>query len=638
MNSRYSYDEKADTWPVFVLAVASVAVVPVTLGSLYGLAFGGEKSEGPVDGSIDVKDSDFIPIEVKEYRSKSKKKPFFTKKNLFLIFGWFLIIGLIFHIKTHEVESVTTNFDPYEILGIDFGSTEKEIKSHFRKLSVKFHPDKIAKDLSDEEKSELEDKFVLISKAYQALTDETIKENYEKYGHPDGPQETSHGIALPKFLIEGKLSSPILLSLYILIIGFILPSIVSSWWNSTRAYTKKGIHNETAAFFVERLLNYNPSKILKLSDILNWLSKTYELKEFGSEEEVLVILNKYLDRNSKLSYEELKLISKVPTLLLGLIDITTSFKNTEITLLVIQVYKQFSQALKDSNKNDLLQLPNVNAKSIEDSKISKLGKLFTLSNDEIKSTLGIENDTKLKETLSVAEKIPNLELIKAEFKVAGESVVTPSSNSYISIKFLVKSPKHHGVSQYSKDKLIEEETFENLKDPFKIVSEQPLLPISYSTYSPNLKHSSYIALVVLQKDNKIAEIPSLFQNLDLSNLDLTNEEYLNGEKVKVGTFKIPFTQPTPNEVGSYQFRVIIKSLDYFANDIDTTVIMKVENPPKIEEVDYDIPDPDEDSIAGALATMKGEKVNKIEDDSSDEESDLEDDFTDINTDTEDEDN
>lgn len=45
-----------------------------------------------------------------------------------------------------------------------------------------------------------------ISKAYQALTDPASRENYEKYGHPDGRQvcETGHGVVL-KFLIADHL-------------------------------------------------------------------------------------------------------------------------------------------------------------------------------------------------------------------------------------------------------------------------------------------------------------------------------------------------------------------------------------------------------------------------------------------------
>ena len=37
-----------------------------------------------------------------------------------------------------------------------------------------------------------------------SLTDEKIKENWIKCNRPDGPQSTTMGIALPKWIIEGK--------------------------------------------------------------------------------------------------------------------------------------------------------------------------------------------------------------------------------------------------------------------------------------------------------------------------------------------------------------------------------------------------------------------------------------------------
>lgn len=43
-------------------------------------------------------------------------------------------------------------------------------------------------------------KFFFI--AYQALTDEESKRNWEKYGNPDGPGVINFGIALPSWIVE----------------------------------------------------------------------------------------------------------------------------------------------------------------------------------------------------------------------------------------------------------------------------------------------------------------------------------------------------------------------------------------------------------------------------------------------------
>ena len=45
--------------------------------------------------------------------------------------------------------------------------------------------------------------------AYKTLTDEAARTNYEKYGHPDGPQSYSVGVALPSWVFgSGKVRPP----------------------------------------------------------------------------------------------------------------------------------------------------------------------------------------------------------------------------------------------------------------------------------------------------------------------------------------------------------------------------------------------------------------------------------------------
>ncbi|CCH42960.1 putative membrane protein [Wickerhamomyces ciferrii] len=635
MDSRYNYDEHSQTWPVFTLSVLVVTLIPFTIQAVSN-AFSSTKEE-PIVGEIKL---DKVDSQIKKFRSNRKPSKIFTKKNLFILLGWLSIGALIYHISITEVKTQVSAFDPYDLLGVEYGTSEKDIKSHFRKLSIKFHPDK-QRNLSEDEKLKSEEHFVLLTKAYKALTEETTRENYEKYGHPDGPQQASHGIALPKFLIEGK-SSPLLLALYIVLIGGVLPYFVSSWWSKTKTYTKKGIHVETANLFVEKLLNHKPSIIVRVDTILTWLSEATEFKILfpnKSNEEIFQLFQNHLNRKTPISDDQLKAVAITPSLIAGLIDFAASFRNTEISNMAVETLKHLVQAVPESTKNELLQLPNVDQTIVQEQKIVRLGKLLTLGNEEIKKTLGIKDDLKLKETLDVATNIPILKLIKAEFKVPGEVVVTPESTCYISVKVVVKSAKHHGETQISEDKLKENDTLETLRDPYQIVNAQPSLPKSFAPFFPTERRGGFVALTSLQKDTKITESPAFFQKLSLSNLELTQEQYKDGSKVSVGTFKIPITSPTPAQEGKYQFRVVIKSTDYFTQDLDFPVIMHVQNPPRLEEVNYDIPDPDEDSLAGAVAQMKGEKVKRVDDDSDDEDSEFEEelsDFEDINTDTEDE--
>lgn len=70
--------------------------------------------------------------------------------------------------------------DFYQILGVTKNSSEEEIKKAYRKLAMKFHPDKNPGDKKSEEK------FKEISEAYDVLSDPTKKKNYDQFGSPDG--------------------------------------------------------------------------------------------------------------------------------------------------------------------------------------------------------------------------------------------------------------------------------------------------------------------------------------------------------------------------------------------------------------------------------------------------------------------
>ena len=66
--------------------------------------------------------------------------------------------------------------DLYAVLGVQKTATQDEIKSAYRKLAVKYHPDK------NPGNKEAEEKFKKISAAYDVLSDETKRRQYDSYG------------------------------------------------------------------------------------------------------------------------------------------------------------------------------------------------------------------------------------------------------------------------------------------------------------------------------------------------------------------------------------------------------------------------------------------------------------------------
>ncbi|MDD2483454.1 MAG: molecular chaperone DnaJ [Eubacteriales bacterium] len=67
--------------------------------------------------------------------------------------------------------------DYYEVLGIQKGAKEAEIKSAFRKKAMEFHPDRNAGDKTAEEK------FKEVNEAYEVLSNPQKKDKYDRFGH-----------------------------------------------------------------------------------------------------------------------------------------------------------------------------------------------------------------------------------------------------------------------------------------------------------------------------------------------------------------------------------------------------------------------------------------------------------------------
>eukprot|EP01035_Chromulina_nebulosa_P034045 gene34045-45633_t len=210
----------------------------------------------------------------------------FISNLCFLILAWTIFLYLITLVSN---DGEVNQFDPYNILGLEQGAATSEIKKSYRKLSLKYHPDKNIGDKAAEEM------FMKIAKAYEALTDETARENYEKYGNPDGKQSLEVSIGLPRILLDNP---KVVLVLYLIAMVVIIPSVVGVWYANSKQYGEKNVKYETYSAFYTLLQEAH-----RLKNIPEILAASAEFREINipkkDEVEVMGLLMGKL-KNDKL--------------------------------------------------------------------------------------------------------------------------------------------------------------------------------------------------------------------------------------------------------------------------------------------------------------------------------------------------
>ncbi|KAI2802208.1 DnaJ sub B member 9 [Blomia tropicalis] len=106
-------------------------------------------------------------------------------KQNYLLYVSFTIMYMLFF--DHMLIDCKQSKDYYEILGIERTATDREIKKAFRKLAVKYHPDK-NKD------KDAEERFREIAKAYDTLSDKEKRSRYDQFGEDEQrAQAFQHG-------------------------------------------------------------------------------------------------------------------------------------------------------------------------------------------------------------------------------------------------------------------------------------------------------------------------------------------------------------------------------------------------------------------------------------------------------------
>ena len=150
-----------------------------------------------------------------------------------------LIILIIYFIIVYKKIKLTSKnvktFNPYQILEIkDQESDVQTIKKSYKKLALKYHPDKNPNNL------QARAKFMLINKAYEILTNEESKTNFELYGNPDGPTSMRLSVGLPQYVLDKKNHFKILF-IFLIVVCVIIPYQFYHWYKRINLFDQNDI-------------------------------------------------------------------------------------------------------------------------------------------------------------------------------------------------------------------------------------------------------------------------------------------------------------------------------------------------------------------------------------------------------------
>lgn len=579
---------------------------------------------------------------------------------LFVILGWAGVAFLFQKVSNAATNSSHAVYDPFHILGIAASATEKEIKKHYKRLSVKFHPDKI-RLTGNQTKESVESHYIELTKAYKALTDETIRKNFELYGHPDGRQEMSMGIALPTWVVESQ-NNIWVLGAYGVVFGILMPYLVARWWYGSRGKTKDGLYVGTAQTFFRHLReDTNAPRLLALLAVCEeFEDKKLEkrgkdanetalqelesevrakLKPFGPDwqlidefrsqsiRKTLILLYAHLFRldskSAQLTKERYLAAAQAEHLLNGMLQISLAHNWLDTTNLIMSTIQCFVQAVppcEDERVAELLQLGGMTSSTARDL-LAKGGAtagagiqgFYKLPDKQRRELIDIKHvgEKQYDHMVKVAGDWPRLELLDAYFKVIGEKLVTTGAIVQFVVKVRTLPPKKDDTL------LVKGVRPGKLEDPAKVSSVRSgaedddsadstaeqiarandagkqSVGVARAPHFVEERKPQWWVLIGDQKQNRVIVQPTKFTDVGPD---------------KTRTYTVQFQAPP--SAGLYTFEAQVRSDSYLGADAVKHVALQVEDPSVLEDgdVEDDISEPDEDTLAGQMAMMRGQRV------------------------------
>ncbi|OJJ45593.1 hypothetical protein ASPZODRAFT_143485 [Penicilliopsis zonata CBS 506.65] len=661
----YNYDEQGQFFPFFILTLAGLVTFPLTYNLL--------KPSKELENTAPRIKSDFKPDDedlIDAQKRKRLRRERRIKRIATVVIGYAVMAWMIYLIIV-TARTAPKIWDPYEILGISRSADEKAISKHYKRLSLIYHPDKIRPDPAKNETIEmLNDRFVELTKAYKALTDEEIRNNYIQYGHPDGKQSFSIGIALPKFIVSEGNGKYVLL-VYGGLLGVLLPYIVGKWWYGTQRYTKErvlvasagnifreyredlavggivsalssgeefkqilaGIKAESGLAKVEKRILTEDATFLSPLD-----RETLKQLDDSSRRKALALLWAYLGRvdlNDKtLNGEKYEAAPIALSLNESFTAIALAFGNLRPILGAFRTSQHLIQAVSPAG-SPLLQLPYFTPKIVEaiEGENAKshftVQRFMTMPESQRRSLTvgaGLLTDKQYATAVSVAQQLPNLEVCKAFFKVMGEKVITPSSLVQLVVKARFIPPGSTNVPAVNELELEDIDPDEDDLDALmgrksaknrrvKLADGQTVEE-KIETIQPPLAHAPYLArdhsprwhiFLADAKQGKMAVPPFTFTTFDKPLFDSEGRPTFN-----VQTLKMQFQAPP--QVGDFTFVMNMLCDSYLGLDTKLDITLHVDDPAKaaaLKEED-DISEPDEGNFFPFLFPLMKYKLTVLD--------------------------
>ncbi|KAH9270693.1 hypothetical protein BASA83_007053 [Batrachochytrium salamandrivorans] len=612
-STKYTYDETGALFSLFVLTLLSLLLLPSTY---YVIA---SKSENPI---VISSDNDFPHCAAKRaYLAKARLSTDsgLSFRVVLISLGWVLFALVAYHAATTHIDEPVL-WDPYQILGIDTSAQESVIKKAFKKLSLKL--EKTAEKM-----------FVDISKAYKVLTDEESRNIFDSTGHPDGKQAFQLGLALPKWLVEEG-NSTIVLLLYTLIFGIGLPVVVARWWSKAKHMTKNKIANETMALFYRDIKDK-----MSFRGLLDVLSKSNEFLDLATEGSAAdyedlageikvameattahrfdktkkahgkdpasiasyrasLLITAYLLRvhpvNTILLEAQRRVIRQSAVLTSGMLQIGIARHWLSTTSDIIELSQMIVQA-QYQHQSPLMQIPLLTQDSLKlfrtgKRNVDSISKFVNLKRDEQRWLLNELDNSQFQTVLAVAERIPAVKIVKAEYTVLGEPAIIPGAIVSLCIKLRSiyglneKTVDAHGKPLNDEFTDPDEDSAKSKKwwKESKEIIHEPHAPFFFASKKP-----TWWVIHANAKDDRVICVGKV--------LGLDDDK----------TIRLQFQAPP--KAGTWTFQVLIKSDTYIGTD--QTIDMKLEVQPASSaplESDDDISEPEDDSLAGQMNSNKAQ--------------------------------